>query len=288
MRVFVPVIGTLVFLRVVLGLGLSPGQITDFVTFGDSYTDVVTRGDGPESLAWPTYVERLTGAKLHPFAKSGATCAVNITFQSASIFEYQLPEYFKWIKAANGSTVDLDPLRTVYTLWIGTNDVGRNSLLTGKSKASIVDVVNCSVSWVKTLYDSGARNFIFQNMIPLQLAPTYYGDIFMKELVLSGNEIAKLMLKDLARGLDCAHIGLFDSYGLFWDMFYQPKLYLNGTVAPNVRGVISGNNNARGAARDSYLWYNSGHPSEQADRIVAREIGAAIAGNDTQWITWFS
>ena len=93
----------------------------------------------------------------------------------------------------------------------------------------------------------------------------------MRELVVSGNEIAKLKLKKLAFCLEDAHIGkilkttdqfdasnesspaLFDSYGLFVDMFNQPKLYLNGTVAPNVRGTIYADG-AKGTARDSYLW----------------------------------
>jgi hypothetical protein len=30
------------------------------------------------------------------------------------------------------------------------------------------------------------------------------------------------------------------------------------------------------------------HPSEQADRIVAREIAQAIEGRANQWTTWLS
>ncbi|KAJ8496341.1 hypothetical protein ONZ45_g12489 [Pleurotus djamor] len=263
MRAFLTIINTLAVLGLANALGLAPGQITDFVTFGDSYTDTVTRGDGPDAVAWPVFVKRLTNTTLHPFAKSGATCSVNFTGQSRSVFEYQLPDYFKWKGSVSGKQGDVDPLYTVYTLWIGTNDVGRGGLLGGHGQASIVDIVNCSVNWVKTLYDSGARNFIFQNMIPLQLTPVYHGDVFMRELVQSGNFIAQLLLNDLAKTLDCAHIGLFDSYGLFWDMYHQPKLYLNGTVPPDL-GVINGcvtNSkgknvcyNVKGAARNSYLW----------------------------------
>ena len=52
------------------------------------------------------------------------------------------------------------------TLWIGTNDVGVNALLTGSQTpgVTVVDTVTCAVDWVQTLYDSGARNFIFQNV----------------------------------------------------------------------------------------------------------------------------
>lgn len=51
-----------------------------------------------------------------------------------------------------------------------TDDVGFGSLLTGNQTAgvTIVDVTECAVSWMTSLYSFGARNFIFQNMIPLQ------------------------------------------------------------------------------------------------------------------------
>lgn len=43
--------------------------------------------------------------------------------------------------------------------------MGANALLTGeKDGATVVDAVTCAVNWVKTLYLSGARNFLFQNV----------------------------------------------------------------------------------------------------------------------------
>lgn len=78
------------------------------------------------------------------------------------MFESQLPLYFA--EKANG-TLRLAPEETVYTLWIGTNDLGANALLTGETNgATVVDAVTCAVNWVKTLYLSGARNFLFQNV----------------------------------------------------------------------------------------------------------------------------
>ncbi|KAF7419667.1 hypothetical protein PC9H_002259 [Pleurotus ostreatus] len=295
-------------------LGVRPGQISSLVTFGDSYTDVVNTGD--RGVAWPVYAAGLAGVALFPFARSGATCSNNITFRPfPSVFESQLPLYFE--EKANGTT-RLDPARTVYTLWIGTNDVGVNSLIRGGNKASIVDTTACAVNWVSALYASGARNFIFQNMIPLQLVPLYAADswpnrfwtaprnttewsVFMTELTLSGNALSQLMLKDLASKLRGAHIALFDSHSLFQDMFDQPSLYLNGTAPLNVTGAseacvfpLDGEpgtpvcTTTLGADRDSFLWVDELHPSEQADRIVAREIAEVIRGKANRWTTWLS
>ena len=54
----------------------------------------------------------------------------------------------------------------MYTLWIGTNDVGANALLTGGQTpgVTLVDTTACAVDWVRALYDGGARNFVFQNV----------------------------------------------------------------------------------------------------------------------------
>lgn len=108
----------------------------------------------------------------------------------------------------------------------------------------MVDTTTCAVNWVKTLYDTGARNFLFQNvgyfyfsldfpvtyayslaqMIPLQKIPMYQPDAYpnrywtaarnttawsleMAELVNAGNTMARLMLKDLTPTLPGAHVG---------------------------------------------------------------------------------
>ncbi|KAK0199231.1 hypothetical protein DFS33DRAFT_376718 [Desarmillaria ectypa] len=107
-------------------------QFKNLVTFGDSYTDIVNVGDG--GTAWPVY--------------------------AAS----QLPSYFA---EKHSGSINVNAEETLYTQWIGTNDVGVYSLLTGSNGASIVDVVQCMVDWVRVLYKDGARNFLVQNMVPL-------------------------------------------------------------------------------------------------------------------------
>jgi phospholipase/lecithinase/hemolysin len=122
-------------------------------------------------------------------------------------------------------------------------------------------------------------------MIPLEDTPIYSAksypnrywtaprnttewNVFMAELTASGNALSRLMLQDLAPQLPGAHVGLFDSYTLFNDIMDSPAAYLNGTVQPNISGMInscvfkvneSTSNpgvctTVRGAATDSYLW----------------------------------
>lgn len=219
---------------------LRKNQIKSIVTFGDSYTDIVSVGD--EGTAWPVYVSGYAGVKLLPYAKSGATCSNNITFRPfPPVMESQVPAF---IADKQSGAVRVDGGSALYTLWIGTNDVGIFSLISGDNSASIVDVAGCMADWVQVMYDNGARNFLFQNvspfhfistrgkltknqqMIPLDLVPLYSANswpnkfwhfqrnttewsILMRELVLSGNALTKLMLQDLAPKLHDAHIGQY-------------------------------------------------------------------------------
>ncbi|KAF5380716.1 hypothetical protein D9757_007054 [Collybiopsis confluens] len=124
--------------------------------------------------------------------------------------------------------------------------------------------------------------------------------VSMKELVLSGNDLTQLKLKALLPEIPGAHVAYFDSHGLFADMFTNPANYLNGTAPLNVTGCINscvfqvggtvGDCTEVGSLsdRDSYLWFDELHPSEQADRIVAREMATVMEGKTSQWATWLS
>ncbi|THU95077.1 carbohydrate esterase family 16 protein [Dendrothele bispora CBS 962.96] len=304
---------------------LGPDQITSFVTFGDSYTDIVSKGDGPDAQAWPVYLSGYTNTTLFPFAKSGATCSNNLTFRPfPPLFESQLPAYFDFL--ANETSPKVGGNDTVFTLWIGTNDLGVSALLTGDAEirvpgVSLVDVTQCMVNWVKVLYQQGnARVFLFQNMIPLEhvilYAPDSYPNRFwpglprnttqwslqMDEMVKSGNALTKGMLRELiADGeLEGASIAYFDSHALFTDILNHPDQYLNGTAPLNTTGCINscvfdtptstGDCTVvpEGPERDSFLWFDELHPSEQADRVVAMEIAKVFKGEESRWTTWLS
>jgi hypothetical protein len=141
-----------------------PKPIKNLVTFGDSYTDPVNTGD--RGTAWPIYAGSYGNLSVFDFARSGAVCSNLITPRpSPSVMEMQLPTFEAAVK--NGSVPKLDPEETLFTLWIGTNDVGVHALLTGQqanASVSIVDTTRCAIEWVVELYNQGWRNFVYQNV----------------------------------------------------------------------------------------------------------------------------
>lgn len=72
------------------------------------------------------------------------------------------------------------------------------------------------------------------------------------------------------------------------DIWHNPATYLNGTAPLNVTSSVV----QCGAAcdpldiRDSFMWYDELHPSEQTDRVVAREF-IKVVGEGSKWATYY-
>ncbi|KAH7107143.1 hypothetical protein BKA62DRAFT_765694 [Auriculariales sp. MPI-PUGE-AT-0066] len=260
--------------------------------FGDSYTDPSAHMSG--GAMWPDYVAGTSGIAGHPFAVSGAVCSTALTPRDTlPVIEHQIPAFKDKMQELN-----LDMSSAVFTLWIGTNDLGHGLLVDGGQApgVTIVYVARCGATWVQALYELGARNFISMNMVPLDHAPSYtkpnQNMELLRELVASGNELREMTLQILASTLPDAHIGLFDAHALFMDIINSPADYLNGTVPLDVTSTVVDCRSTGGCGndsdRDSFLWNDDLHPSEQTNRVVAREMAAVISGGSSQWMTWLS
>lgn len=64
---------------------------------------------------------------------------------------------------------------TVYSMWIGTNDVGNNAFLTDSQieNRTLADYVECVYSALDRVFANGGRYFVLMNLIPLQDVPQY-------------------------------------------------------------------------------------------------------------------
>lgn len=134
---------------------------------------------------WARYVAFDTKVNLYDYAVSGAVCSNEITprWISAingnfpSVLEYEIPAYVADSKfTTNGkSFLNIPPSETVYSMWIGTNDLGQDAFLTDSQVPGKIlpDYTECVFSALDKIYANGARFFVLQNVIPLQLAPLY-------------------------------------------------------------------------------------------------------------------
>jgi hypothetical protein len=94
------------------------------------------------------------------------------------VLEYEVPAFLASSQARTGdnqSFLDIPPSATIYSIWIGTNDLGIDAFLTDSqvSGKTIPDYIDCVFSALDQVYENGGRFFIIQNVSPLQLTPLY-------------------------------------------------------------------------------------------------------------------
>ena len=183
-------------------------QFKNFVLFGDSYSDenrdlyfLQHNGSAPptgtlfnESLQaadggriWARYVVQYTNEALtlYNYAVDGASCSNSITPRGLNatlplypdIDGYEVPAFLADkeldVNIATGGPYFDPPLtdeNTVYTIWIGTNDISiffTDAQVLGKT---LTDYVDCTFTQMDRIYASGARYFVLFNVAPLQLA----------------------------------------------------------------------------------------------------------------------
>ncbi|KAF8316666.1 GDSL lipase/acylhydrolase family protein [Clavulina sp. PMI_390] len=319
------------------------------VSFGDSYTDEgrlaylqAHNGSMPPThtflppsnnnadggYIWGRFVANATGMNLYDYAVSGAACSNLLTGRYSakipgggffpSVQEEEIPAFladWQYNSSSHGHTdskLALDPDTTVYSIWIGTNDLGRGSLITdeGAPGVSLTNVSDCVVNAMVKLYEAGARYIVFQNLVPLYLTPLYAtpenggvrtyldGNLTaisekMRTLTLGVNQIWKYQVPAVAATLKDAKISLFDSFGLIMDIRNNPTQYLSPPY--NITGYLNHCTVADNCTTswnydpdhpDGYLWYDELHPSQKTESIVAKEFVKAMQ-KQSKYATYF-
>lgn len=137
---------------------------------------------------WARLVSFATGAKLYNYAVSGATCSNAIVSRYYAAIKADFPDVVyevgaftadaKYINNATGTNTlytDRQEGNSVYSIWIGTNDLGEGGFMIDSSvnQTAIPAYVDCVFGALDGIYAAGARYFVLMNMAPLQLSPLY-------------------------------------------------------------------------------------------------------------------
>jgi len=272
-----------------------------------------TAADG--GFQWPFYLG-VYGKfdKIWNYATGGTVCSKDLTYVGNDLPDV-LTGQMAWfvqdhvLQAGTPSQrLDMNPDEFVVDIFIGTNDVGLGSFITDGQNltVSLPDLVSCQLQHITNLYNLGVRNFIIQSMAPLHLtglysnssAPTiYYPQLHdgvawnkrMYNIVNSVNALIQARIPTLKNELKGSSIEYFDTYHFFEDMYDNPSKFFNGTLPPNVTGHCHQCPNATDYhfcgigdctvdQRDSFMWWDELHPSEQTGRNLAREMVNKILG----------
>lgn len=317
-------------------------KIKNLVVFGDSYTEEgrlsyfgehkkapppgyvfpASNSTASGGKVWARMAAEKLGAKLYNYAVGGAVCSNKLTPRTwdsidapfPAVLEYELPAF-----EADKKFLKLNLAETVFAIWIGTNDVGPNALLTSGQlpNVGLTNVTNCVLEAVQGMKKLGARKIVVLNMAPLELAPMYadeaHGgyvedDVFwgdkskytnltavaeeMRELTWNGNEILKYKIPaETARWKDTT-VGALDAHSMLWDAYHTPAKFLTGKAPYNVTGWTNHCSldwqckQFQPERKDSFFWFDELHPSEAAERVVANEFVKLLTGK-TSYGQWY-
>lgn len=222
-------------------------------------------------------------------------------FLFPAVLEYEVPAFLADRNTTRNGTTDpyftdaLSASNAVYSIWIGTNDLGTGLFLTDAQihGYTLSDYAECIYRAFDELYAAGARVFVIFNNAPLHLAPLYANETLMgvgddqywnpkpenhtmiaekmHEYVTSTNTIFKYQTPYealIAGRYPGANLAVFNVWQLMSDIYDNPTAYLNGSQPANVTGYehhctldqSSCMLMYNGTSPDSFMWYDELHP----------------------------
>jgi len=173
----------------------------------------------------------------------------------------------------------------LYTLSIGANDVidaiGDYAKSAATATADVVAAVKNEVQFIGGLAADGARDFVVLNVPDLGKTPEEKGDAAV------ATKLSALYDQDLSAALqalsvaDHLSVHLLNAFGLIDAAVADPAAYgLKNVTTPvwtgNYENPFSGVLHATGAAQNSYLFFDSLHPTETGHAAIANLAVAAL------------
>ncbi|KAL0261895.1 hypothetical protein SLS55_003328 [Diplodia seriata] len=269
------------------------GGLQYWFSFGDSYTqtgfDVNSTQPsaenpfgnpeypGPNWVGYLTYKYNSSLLQTYNLASGGATVdsalvapyADTVLSLKQQVEDEYLPKY-----GADGTSKVWESDNTLFSIWIGVNDVGNSYWSTN---TTFMDSIFTEYSGlVDQLYTSGARNFLFLNVPPLERTPLTTGQgsdsvDLEKPVVTDFNT----RISNLASSLQEKHadttVFTFDAHTLFNQILDDPSSYTQTAGLKNTTAYCTDYENgtdeqnttvaACGVAVNEYFWLNTLHPT---------------------------
>ncbi|KAJ7888821.1 fungal cellulose binding domain-containing protein [Mycena leptocephala] len=272
------------------------GPITYWFAFGDSYTTTgfdpnstlpsvgnplgnpsfpgSTGGGGENFVGFDTVTYNKSLILTYDYAVGGATIDPTLVAPITLSLPDEVNQFLAG--AANKpATSRWTSENSLFSVWIGINDIGNTFYLGGDRDAfsdTLLDRYFAQVQKLLIQYDAGGREFLFINVPPTYRAPLIIG-FFPDQL-----DVAKTVIESFNTKL-AAKVKSFKAmnHGVrtwIWDSYSLFNIILND---PTKFGFVDGV--SYGEPGD--FWGNSYHPSSPAHHIFAKEVAKLLAG--TPW-----
>ncbi|TCD59851.1 hypothetical protein EIP91_011325 [Steccherinum ochraceum] len=225
----------------------------------DLYTETTWFEDGTKGWNWVAWFvgELYNGVQAYSYGDGGATILPNpmtpgILCVSQQIQGEFLPHVGKKPDWAPWSASD-----SLFVTWVGINDLGW--FISGDLDSFIRKRLDSLFQLQTSLYDAGARNFLFIDVPPIHLSPNAEGDGAPYRL---WNTTLAGYVAKFASGHDDATSMIFSSYRTFTNILTEPEKYgFKKDEAKKYAGEI---------------WVDHIHPTSKVHSIVARDMATFL------------
>ncbi|KAK3698890.1 hypothetical protein LTR37_016767 [Vermiconidia calcicola] len=212
--------------------------------------------------------------------------ATNVLSLKDQIYDEYLPKYsshpsfFKW-KADN----------TLFASFLGINDIG-NAYANGNASWVLAEDIAEYGRLMDVVYQSGARNFLFLNVPPVNRSPlTVAQGISAEDLeadyIAAYNANITRMAANLSSTYKDATTFMFDTNSLFTQVLDDPCSYEETCPYRNTTDYCEWYENGTDSwytsfkncsiPVDEYFWLNSLHPTFRVMNATARAIAAELS-----------
>jgi phospholipase/lecithinase/hemolysin len=277
-------------------LSTATSGVNYWFSFGDSYTTTgfSTTGTLPSvgnplgNPAYPGYtggggsnwVDDLTTiynkSKIltYNYAYGGATINASLVapYEPTVLSLIDQVNLYSSTAASKPATSPWTSANALFSVWIGINDIGNSYYESGDRNAFSDTLLNAYFAQVQKLYNSGARNFLFVNVppidrSPLMLAQPASSQATEKTVIAGFNSKLAAKIAAFKASNSGVQTWLWDSNAAFTTILNSPTTY-GFSDATSYGGAES-------------FWGNNYHPGSVAHNIFGKEVGQLLGG--TVW-----
>ncbi|KAK7472011.1 hypothetical protein VKT23_000118 [Stygiomarasmius scandens] len=277
----------------------TPGsRVNYWFSFGDSYTQTGFNPSGtPPQIGNPLGNPSYPGGTNTPganwidfdtttynnslvltwnYAYGGATIDRNLVKPYDSSILTLGDQVNQWLNGAakKPSSAPWTSQNTLFSIWIGINDIGGSWGNGGDRGAFSDQLLSAEFALVQKLYNAGARNFLFINVPPTDRSPMFTastnaaGLATLKSVIQGFNSRLATKAQQFKAANSGVQTFLWDSNAAFTQILNNPTAY--GFKDATTYG--SGN---------GIFWGNNYHPSSAAHKLFAQDIAEVLEG--TVW-----
>ncbi|OQN98525.1 hypothetical protein B0A48_15786 [Cryoendolithus antarcticus] len=285
--------------------------ISHMIVFGDSYTTTGFNVSGAQpSVAnplgnppypgytatnGPNWVDFLTTTYNKSFIETINLAYGGATVDSALVAPYlptvlslkeQVETEYLPLYAGKPAGYPWSSENTLFALFLGINDVG-NAYYRSNSSDIFAAEFKVYASLVDTLYSTGARNFLFLNVPPVDRSPLTAAQgaasqAAEKVAIAAWNANVTALAANLTKSYKDATAFVFDTNAAFTQVLDNPASHVETAPCKNTTGYCDAYMNGTPTwytfnasctySVDEYFWLNSLHPTFRMMNVTAQEI----------------